>query len=118
MKQEDNKSRSRNRVRFSTRGLAAVALGVLFSTSSVAFAADSLAWDKVDEVKAALRNYPNEAREMQLPSAPDQWICVHDDPFRPQPRLALCLAAEPAFRLKRNVHGKRQQRPQHVDGAP
>ena len=46
MKQEDNKSRSRNRVRFSTRGLAAVALGVLFSTSSVAFAADSLAWDK------------------------------------------------------------------------
>src|SRR6266567_420366 len=49
MKQERNQSRSRNRVKSSTRGfriLTAIALGVLFSTSSVAFAADSLAWDK------------------------------------------------------------------------
>src|SRR5437773_12098300 len=49
MKQERNQSRSRNRVRYSTRGLrilTAIALGVLFSMSSVVFAADSLAWDK------------------------------------------------------------------------
>src|SRR6266699_2768418 len=49
MKQERNQSRSRNRVKSSTRGfriLTAIALGVLFSTSSIAFAADSLAWDK------------------------------------------------------------------------
>ena len=46
MKQEHNESRSRNRVRFSTRVLAAIALGVLVSMSSIAFAADSLAWDK------------------------------------------------------------------------
>ena len=49
MKQEHNESRSRNRVRLSARGrrvLAAIALGVLVSTSSIAFAADSLAWDK------------------------------------------------------------------------
>src|SRR5205823_12601216 len=46
MKQERNQSRSRNRVRFSTRVLAAIALGVLVSMSSIAFAADSLAWDK------------------------------------------------------------------------
>src|SRR6266480_3969772 len=49
MKQERNQSRSRNRVKSSTRGfriLTAIALGVLFFTSSIAFAADSLAWDK------------------------------------------------------------------------
>src|SRR5947199_9311363 len=46
MKQERNQSRSRNRVKFSTRVLAAIALGVLVSMSSIAFAADSLAWDK------------------------------------------------------------------------
>ena len=49
MKQEHNQSRSRNRVRYSTRGLrilTAISLGVLVSTSSIAFAADSLAWDK------------------------------------------------------------------------
>jgi aspartate-semialdehyde dehydrogenase len=41
----------------------------------------------VEQVKAALRECRNEARELQLPSAPDEWIRVHDDPFRPQPRL-------------------------------
>lgn len=40
-----------------------------------------------EEVKAAFREYPNEARRMGLPSAPQEWIKVHEDPFRPQPRL-------------------------------
>ena len=39
------------------------------------------------EVKSALRECPNESRQMKLPSAPDEWIHVHEDPFRPQPRL-------------------------------
>jgi hypothetical protein len=40
---------NRNRVRYSPRGLrilTSMTLGVLFSMSSIAFAADSLAWDK------------------------------------------------------------------------
>ena len=41
----------------------------------------------VDDVKTALRGARNEARELGLPSAPVEWIKVHDDPFRPQPRL-------------------------------
>jgi len=41
----------------------------------------------VDEVTQAFRTVRNEAREMGLPSAPEEWIKVHDDPFRPQPRL-------------------------------
>ena len=41
----------------------------------------------VDDVKTALRGASNEARELGLPSAPVEWIKVHDDPFRPQPRL-------------------------------
>ena len=41
----------------------------------------------LEEVKAALRECENEAREMKLPSAPEEWIRVDDDPFRPQPRL-------------------------------
>ncbi len=40
-----------------------------------------------DQVKAAFRECRNEARELGLPSAPGEWIRVHDDPFRPQPRL-------------------------------
>src|SRR5262249_20193415 len=40
-----------------------------------------------EQVTAALREAPNEARELRLPSAPAEWIHVHDDPFRPQPRL-------------------------------
>jgi aspartate-semialdehyde dehydrogenase len=39
------------------------------------------------EVTRALRAARNEARELGLPSAPSEWIKVHDDPFRPQPRL-------------------------------
>jgi aspartate-semialdehyde dehydrogenase len=41
----------------------------------------------VDEVKAAFRECRNEAFELKLPSAPKEWIRVHEDPFRPQPRL-------------------------------
>jgi aspartate-semialdehyde dehydrogenase len=41
----------------------------------------------IEEVKAALRECVNEARELKLPLAPDEWIRVHEDPFRPQPRL-------------------------------
>ncbi len=41
----------------------------------------------VSEVKDAFRGVRNEARELELPSAPAEWIKVHDDPFRPQPRL-------------------------------
>lgn len=33
------------------------------------------------------RESGNEARDLKLPSAPDEWIHVHEDPFRPQPRL-------------------------------
>jgi aspartate-semialdehyde dehydrogenase len=39
------------------------------------------------QVRAAFREVRNEVRELKLPSAPEQWIRVHDDPFRPQPRL-------------------------------
>ncbi|PYN81096.1 MAG: aspartate-semialdehyde dehydrogenase [Candidatus Rokuibacteriota bacterium] len=41
----------------------------------------------VDEVKHAFRSVRNEARELGLPTAPAEWIKVHDNPFRPQPRL-------------------------------
>lgn len=41
----------------------------------------------VDSVKSTFRECKNEARDMKLPSAPQEWIKVHDDPFRPQPRL-------------------------------
>jgi aspartate-semialdehyde dehydrogenase len=41
----------------------------------------------VEQVKAAFRESRNEARELGLPTAPEEWIRVHEDPFRPQPRL-------------------------------
>jgi aspartate-semialdehyde dehydrogenase len=41
----------------------------------------------VAEVTEAFRAAPNEARELGLPLAPAEWIKVHGDPFRPQPRL-------------------------------
>ncbi|MFD1677681.1 aspartate-semialdehyde dehydrogenase [Alicyclobacillus fodiniaquatilis] len=40
----------------------------------------------VDEAKQVLRNY-NPYKENKLPSAPEEWIRVFDDPFRPQVRL-------------------------------
>src|SRR5262249_52335494 len=41
----------------------------------------------VPQVQMTFKECRNEARELKLPSAPDEWIHVHDDPFRPQPRL-------------------------------
>lgn len=41
----------------------------------------------VADVKHALASAFNEARALGLPTAPAEWIKVHDDPFRPQPRL-------------------------------
>jgi aspartate-semialdehyde dehydrogenase len=41
----------------------------------------------VDQVKSAFRECANDARKLKLPSAPQEWIHVHEDPFRPQPRL-------------------------------
>jgi aspartate-semialdehyde dehydrogenase len=40
-----------------------------------------------DEVCQVFRAVRNEAHELGLPTAPAEWIKVHDDPFRPQPRL-------------------------------
>ena len=41
----------------------------------------------VADVKHVLACARNEARELRLPMAPAEWIKVHDDPYRPQPRL-------------------------------
>jgi aspartate-semialdehyde dehydrogenase len=41
----------------------------------------------IADVKHAFAGAANEARELGLPTAPAEWIKVHDDPFRPQPRL-------------------------------
>jgi aspartate-semialdehyde dehydrogenase len=42
---------------------------------------------EVHEVAAAMREYSGSANEVELPSAPKHMIIVHEDPFRPQPRL-------------------------------
>ncbi len=39
------------------------------------------------EVATAMRNHTGGLNQFGLPSAPSQLIVVHDDPFRPQPRL-------------------------------
>src|SRR5262249_39092822 len=41
----------------------------------------------VDEIAAAFREFGAEFAQLALPSAPRRLITVHDDPFRPQPRL-------------------------------
>jgi aspartate-semialdehyde dehydrogenase len=41
----------------------------------------------VEEVRAAMRAWKGAPESRGLPSAPDRWIDVHDDPYRPQPRL-------------------------------
>lgn len=41
----------------------------------------------IDEVKAALREWRGDPAANGLPSSPDRWIDVSDEPFRPQPRL-------------------------------
>lgn len=40
-----------------------------------------------EEVAAAFREFGAELARLALPSAPQRLITVHDDPFRPQPRL-------------------------------
>ncbi len=39
------------------------------------------------EVAAAFREWKGDAASRGLPSSPEKWIEVHDDPYRPQPRL-------------------------------
>lgn len=41
----------------------------------------------IDEVKSAMRAFGKDLNPNTHPSAPKDWIHVHDDPFRPQPRL-------------------------------
>lgn len=41
----------------------------------------------VDDVSTAFREFGGELARLALPSAPQRLITVHDDPFRPQPRL-------------------------------
>jgi aspartate-semialdehyde dehydrogenase len=45
----------------------------------------------VDEARDAFNNFGTDIVRMGLPSAPRQLIVVHDDPFRPQPRLDRAL---------------------------
>lgn len=40
-----------------------------------------------DDVAAAFREFGADLARLALPSAPQRMITVHDDPFRPQPRL-------------------------------
>jgi aspartate-semialdehyde dehydrogenase len=42
---------------------------------------------EVNDVARAMREYNGSANEVELPSAPKHMIIVHEDPFRPQPRL-------------------------------
>jgi aspartate-semialdehyde dehydrogenase len=42
---------------------------------------------EVNDVTMAMREYKGSANEVGLPSAPKHMIIVHEDPFRPQPRL-------------------------------
>jgi aspartate-semialdehyde dehydrogenase len=43
----------------------------------------------VNEVIDVLRKYSGDIESLNLPSAPQRLIVVHDDPYRPQPRLDL-----------------------------
>jgi aspartate-semialdehyde dehydrogenase len=41
----------------------------------------------VDQVKEAMRSFGEElVRSSTHPTAPERWITIHDDPYRPQPR--------------------------------
>lgn len=42
---------------------------------------------EVKDIARAMREYNGSAEEIELPSAPKHMIVVHEDPFRPQPRL-------------------------------
>jgi aspartate-semialdehyde dehydrogenase len=54
-------------------------------TEAVTVALDKPA--TVEEAKAALRAFGKDMNPHTHPSAPKDWIWVHEDPFRPQPRL-------------------------------
>jgi aspartate-semialdehyde dehydrogenase len=41
----------------------------------------------VNDIARAMKEYRGSANEVGLPSAPKHMIIVHEDPFRPQPRL-------------------------------
>jgi aspartate-semialdehyde dehydrogenase len=41
----------------------------------------------LDEVRAAMEGFGEDVSPATHPSAPRRWITVHDDPYRPQPRL-------------------------------
>jgi len=42
---------------------------------------------EVKDIARAMREYSGSAKEVELPAAPRHMIVVHEDPFRPQPRL-------------------------------
>jgi aspartate-semialdehyde dehydrogenase len=42
---------------------------------------------EVKDIAGAMREYSGSAKEVELPSAPKHMIVVHEDSFRPQPRL-------------------------------
>ena len=41
----------------------------------------------LDDIKHAMRSFGKDINPGTHPSAPSDWIFVHEDPFRPQPRL-------------------------------
>ena len=41
----------------------------------------------LEDIKRAMRSFGKDINSGTHPSAPDDWIVVHEDPFRPQPRL-------------------------------
>ncbi|MBS7628153.1 aspartate-semialdehyde dehydrogenase, partial [Candidatus Bathyarchaeota archaeon] len=41
----------------------------------------------VEDVKEEMRKFSGCLKPLGLPSAPEEMIVVHEDPFRPQPRL-------------------------------
>ena len=40
----------------------------------------------VEDVKRTMRQWGSHMKELALPSAPEHWLTVHEDPYRPQPR--------------------------------
>jgi len=42
---------------------------------------------EANDIARAMKEYRGSANEVELPSAPKHMIVVHEDPFRPQPRL-------------------------------
>lgn len=53
-----------------------------FETASIALKRAA----SLDEIKAEMKRFGADLNPSTHPSAPKQWITVHDDPYRPQPR--------------------------------